>query len=339
VEKGKQGGCLALCCAAHFAVDFACAFLLLGLLPEGGNRPLWFLLYNFCAFALQMPLGLLADRYRRCPALASAGCLLAAAAYLLPAFPLSAALAAGLGNALFHVGAGLAVLTEENGRCGPLGAFVSPGAIGLYAGSLLAGAGSGQGLSLLPPLALLAAAAGFLRLKTFPSLPGQVLFSLELRPGELFPAVCIFLVVCLRSWLSLSLPLPWKGEAGWGLAFACALALGKTLGGYAADRFGLLRAALLPLGFSALLLPVCGLPVPGLLAVLLLNMSMPVTLWAAARLFPGAKGFSFGLLTFALFIGFLPGYLSAGPALPAAGAAVGAAVSLLLLGAGLRRLP
>ena len=52
-----------------------------------------------------------------------------------------------------------------------------------------------------------------------------------------------------------------------------------------------------------------GAPLPGLLAVFLFNMTMPMTLWAAAQLLPGAKGFGFGLLTFALFVGYLPVYL------------------------------
>lgn len=61
------------------------------------------------------------------------------------------------------------------------------------------------------------------------------------------------------------------------------------------------------------------LPLPGILAVFLFNMTMPVTLWAAARVMPGAKGFAFGLMTFALFLGFLPSWLGwpsllAGPA-------------------------
>ena len=47
----------------------------------------------------------------------------------------------------------------------------------------------------------------------------------------------------------------------------------------------------------------------GTAAVFLFNMTMPITLWAAARLIPGAKGFAFGLLTFALFLGFLPTWL------------------------------
>lgn len=49
-----------------------------------------------------------------------------------------------------------------------------------------------------------------------------------------------------------------------------------------------------------------GIPVCGTIAVFLFNMTMPITLWAAARLMPGGKGFAFGLLTFALFLGYLP---------------------------------
>ena len=47
-------------------------------------------------------------------------------------------------------------------------------------------------------------------------------------------------------------------------------------------------------------------PYAGVAAIFLFNMSMPMTLCALARRMPGCKGFSFGLLTFALFLGFLP---------------------------------
>ena len=54
----------------HFLVDFSCAYLLFSTLAGrmGGAEQL--LVYNFCAFALQMPLGLLADRLIRNAALA-----------------------------------------------------------------------------------------------------------------------------------------------------------------------------------------------------------------------------------------------------------------------------
>ena len=103
------------------------------------------------------------------------------------------------------------------------------------------------------------------------------------------------------------------------MALTLALVLGKTAGGFAMDRRGAKRSSAVSLGLAALLYLASALPLPGILAVFLFNMTMPVTLWAAARVMPGAKGFAFGLMTFALFLGFLPSWLGwpsllAGPA-------------------------
>ena len=38
----------------------------------------------------------------------------------------------------------------------------------------------------------------------------------------------------------------------------------------------------------------------------LFNMTMPVTLGALGRMLPGVKGFAFGTLTLALFVGLVP---------------------------------
>ena len=120
---------------------------------------------------------------------------------------------------------------------------------------------------------------------------------------------------------------PWKGERA--LLLTLALVLGKTAGGFAMDRFGAERASAVSLGLAAALYLASALPLPGVLAVFLFNMTMPVTLWAAARTLPGAKGFTFGLLTFALFMGFLPSFLG-WPGLPGGGAGY-AAVSIVSL--------
>ena len=89
-------------------------------------------------------------------------------------------------------------------------------------------------------------------------------------------------------------------------------------------------------------------PAAAILAVFCWNMSMPMTLWSVSQVFPGAKGFSFGLLTFGLFIGFCPVYLegfggnaqrglNSGAASSPVGMALMAVMSLLLLGWGLRQ--
>ena len=319
--------------AGHFWVDFSCALLMFSQLSGAGEWALCALLYNFCAFALQLPIGLLADRLGRQGRLAALGCGLVTAGWGLACLPVAAAVTAGLGNACFHVGGGVAILRDGGDRAAPLGIFVSPGAFGIYLGTLLGRRDGFPGW---------VAAAGLL-------LFALALLLLERREGETAvpeeaPApnrnavavlVCCFLVVALRSYLGMVLSFPWK-TGGWALALTCALVLGKGLGGFLGDRLGMVRASVLSLGLSAVLFLLSGFPLAGTAAVFLFNMTMPITLWAAARLLP--PGFAFGTLTFALFLGFLPPWLG-WPVLLTGGVgyAAGALCSLALLVLGLKR--
>lgn len=319
--------------AGHFWVDFSCALLMFSQVSGTGEWALCALLYNFCAFALQMPIGLLADRQGRSGALAALGCALVTAGWGLAPLPVAAAVTAGLGNACFHVGGGVKVLRDGGDRAAPLGIFVSPGAFGIYFGALLGRRDGFPGW---------AAAVGLLLFALALLLP-------ERRTGEtsapeeapspdrnaLFVLICCFLVVVLRSYLGMVLAFPWK-TGGWPLALTCALVLGKGLGGFLGDRLGMVRASILSLGLSAILFCLSGFPLAGTAAVFLFNMTMPITLWAAARLLP--PGLAFGTLTFALFLGFLPVWLG-WPVLFTGGTgyAAGALCSLALLALGLKR--
>ncbi len=315
---------------AHFWMDLSCALLVFRAFSGSGEAAMCLLLYNFCAFALQMPLGLLADRFGRNGVVAAAGCCLTAAAYAVPVPVLSAA-SAGVGNALFHLGGGIDVLNKSGERAWALGIFVSPGALGLFVGTLW---GRGARVPLwMGPLGLLALGAAVLW-------TCRRLFGPELRSGNApvdvaganrrWLLIPLFLVVVLRSYMGLNQAFAWK--TAWAALLTLALALGKTAGGFAMDRFGVKRASAGSLGLAAVLYLLSALPLPGILAVFLFNMTMPVTLWAAARVMPGAKGFAFGLLTFALFLGFLPSFMG-WPGLLAGPAAYSllAAASLLLL--------
>ena len=299
---------LALYSLAHFWVDLSCALLAFRSLSASPDFALCLLLYNFCAFALQMPLGLLADRLDRNGAVAAAGCALVALAYAVP-LPLAAAVTAGVGNALFHLGGGIDTLNTGLDRSAALGIFVSPGAVGLFLGTLW---GRGDAVSLWAgPVGLLLLAGAILWLcrRTFGSLrSGNA--PLDPTPREGWgPLVPLFLVVVLRSYMGANQAFVWKSQGQWALVLTLALALGKAGGGLLSDRLGPRRAAGWSLGLAVALYLLSGAPLPGLLAVFLFNMTMPMTLWAAAQLLPGAKGFGFGLLTFALFVGYLPVYL------------------------------
>lgn len=328
----RKGGLTAVCAAGHFFIDFLCAW---ALFRWCRLSPAWaeaMLFYNFCAFALQMPLGILADRLRQDRSFMVLGSLLVGLGCLaLGRAPLALSVVAGVGNALYHVGGGVAVLHAYPSKAGPLGLFVSPGAFGVYFGTLLGKAGT----DILAPSLIGLAACLVL---------GWLLRG-EDRPAPMDPfrvdapflaLACLFLVVCLRSLLGFLFVFPWK-TGWWSVAAVCAVVLGKTAGGYLGDRAGLKRASLGSLGLAALGFLFSGSPLCGVLAIFFFNMTMPITLRAAADALPGMKGFSFGLLTFALFLGFLTVW--AGADLPSEGwfLMLGALLSLGLLLPGLRR--
>ena len=327
--KGGEGmrRTLAACCAAHFLVDFACAFLVFRFLGESGDLSALLLAYNFCAFAIQMPLGLLADRWDRDGVLAAAGVLAVALAYGLMPFPSLAVMLAGLGNAAFHVGAGLETLSVSREKAGPLGLFVSPGAVGLSCGTALGKDGIFP--VWLAAILLLLAAVVLLLTKT-PRPGAQTSPGLPPFQAVGLPLLALLGVVILRSWVGMGLTFPWKGEGHWAVVLLLALAAGKAAGGYLADIFGFRETAAVSLTLSAALLFLApGHTLPCVAAIFLFNMTMPLTLWASARMLPSARGFAFGLLTFGLFLGFLPAAFGAGLSAPVA--AAGALVSLALL--------
>lgn len=126
----KQTKWIGLATAAHLIVDMCCACLISMLLFTDTecrntcklhialqNPALYLLLYNFCAFALQMPIGYLTDRFckDRTETVAAFGCLLVASSFLFSkifALHSVAFIAAGTGNALFHIGADVNLLLQ-----------------------------------------------------------------------------------------------------------------------------------------------------------------------------------------------------------------------------------
>ena len=317
----------------HFAVDFICAWAMFRSFRAGSGGYENLLIYNFCAFALQMPLGTLLDLLRSdgkrslFPRLwASVG----AALTVIGAMVHPAVL--GLGNALFHVGGGLDVIAadfQHDSKGRDLGIFVAPGAIGLYLGTGM-GKGSGVDGAVLVGAAVLAALIWALMRGEAPccTVPAS-------GSGGLPLAVCCFAVVILRSYVGLSVTFPWKTGTVFGALAVTAVASGKMAGGFLSARFGPDRTILYSLLLAAGCFLLGGYPAFGLAALFFFNMTMPVTLYLLARQLPRMPGFSFGLLTFGLFLGFLPVYAQAEP--PVSGTllgAIGSIISMAILLAG-----
>ena len=260
----------------------------------------------------------------------------------------------GIGNALFHIGGGVGTIWEDNARGWKgkaLGVFVAPGALGLYLGTVLGKAGEG---SLPLPWLFLAVGAMALLLaggwhqaakadllesgKVDRDEAGMATGSAFGKPSffadVLFITAC-FGVVVLRSMVGFEVGFGWKNTTLLGLLAVLCVVFGKVLGGFAAAKHGARVATLVSLLGAALCYGFSDQMVPGLLALLLFNMTMPITLYLLVERYPAIPGTMFGLLTAALFLGFLPTYF--GIALPLTGKALGVAGSLaslvILLGA------
>ena len=294
---------------AHFCVDFCCAYFIYSSFLNPWQWTLCLVLYNFCAFAMQAPLGLLADKINRNAVVAALGCVIVALSAFLANYAVLACVVVGLGNALFHLGGGIDTLNDCSGKYGKLGVFVSPGAFGIYFGTKL---GRIKALPAYMVISGIMAVALLILLMAYrsnllrKSTNAPVSFAEIHNPGVMSAALCFFLVVCIRSFAGSSMTFPWKSNEALALIMTCVVVFGKTAGGFLADRFGAVRSIWLTLIVSAILFLIADRPLAGILAVFLFNMTMPITLGAMARMLPGVKGLAFGTLTLALFVGLLP---------------------------------
>lgn len=365
----------------HLLVDGVCAMAMFGTFIPQDCGYFYILLYNFCAFALQMPFGVVLDALHAREEGRNRDVSLKHAKAgkknvdfdLLTAFigvlctiagAVTHPVVLGIGNALFHVGGGVGTIRDRrvgtmhedgdesdcrsryggntgNGLIKRLGVFVAPGALGLYLGTTLAKGGGWNpwffGVSAL--MLLLCAGMLCFRLRCPASGPDILYKRRHAQPDQgnvLRLIVCCLLVVILRSYIGMAVSFPWKTGVLMGVFSVLAVVGGKMAGGFLSAWRGSFRTAAVSLVLAAVCYLFSSVMPLGLAALFLFNMTMPITLYWMICAFPQMPGFAFGCLTFALFLGFLPGYLGVQPAWT--GNVIGGAgsiLSLLLLAAGI----
>ena len=132
---------------------------------------------------------------------------------------------------------------------------------------------------------------------------------LKLSKEEMIAVTCFFITVCIRSYVGMILSFSWKSTFYLALLFVLGVVLGKMLGGVIGDKFGFEKIT-----FTLLISAVCFVfsfnnPAIGIFAVLLFNMTMPITLICLSNIFSNNKGMAFGMLTLALFVGVTPTFI------------------------------
>lgn len=261
--------------------------------------------YDLLAFAGQAPLGLFLDRWRLTRPASFAGIILCFLGVLvLRIQPTVAMILVGLGNALFHVGAGALSLHVRPGRATPPGLFVAPGALGLALGTWL---GKG-GVSIYWPF-LLALFVSF-AIALVSRYPEISRIRRPKIPKVKFPILIVLLLllsVTIRSFVGRAGAYECPKLLVISFGFAFAAFAGKAVGGVLSDRFGWIEISVGALLISAPFIAFGGAnPVLLISGLFIFQMTMPVTLVAVYSLLPGRPAFAFGLNCLAYILGFLP---------------------------------
>ncbi len=294
----------------HLVVDAASLAILNN--TVAGDSPDWndtcrmFLLYDGLAFALQVPLGLLSDRFKIYRLLTVIGLAATAVAIFIASHQQLAAIIVGVGNALFHVGAGAIVLRNCGGRATTPGIYVAPGALGLFLGSRLGQAGLPHAI----PLGLLVAACAVAVIAVSRIFPPRQPLPIDRAGGAKFGplTLCVILLalsVTVRSLTGGMLRQWWVGQAPiLAVTLVAAAVAGKILGGILADRLGWrLVSGLALLALTPLIVPAANNITLAAVAMILIQLTMAVTLTAVYVAMPSHPGTAFGLLSLMLLIG------------------------------------
>lgn len=296
---------LSLC---HMGIDFLCAFSLYRLFVERYEA---FMLYSFCAFALQMPMGVLIDKWSLESGKAlRPGLFFVWAGIIVTIFgSFVSNIILGIGNALFHVGGGVLAIREDddNGLKGrALGCFVAPGAIGLILGVLYYDTQLFSVVRIIVSVLMCIVATALCIGSREREL--QIRYRRFSAGRKELPWIIIlcFLVVVIRSLTGMAIAFPWRQGSLITIISTVFLASGKTAGGFIGAKLGMRRTIVITLLVSAAAYLFGDSMIAGLLALFFFNMTMPLTLYLLARNMSDMPGLAFGILTFALFLGYLP---------------------------------
>jgi FSR family fosmidomycin resistance protein-like MFS transporter len=297
---------------AHSAVDATCAALIFSLLKVYPLASQTFIglaiLYNLIAFGLQPLIGIGVDKLRIPKNTALVGMIVTASSAIIIFFsPIIAIIFAGIGNALFHIGAGTISLNLTPRKATAPGIFVAPGALGLLIGTLLGKDGYFVPWIFILVLLILCVCIWFVAIPQIDY--KEKIVSSKFSQFELI-IILVLLTIVARALIGSIIVFPWKTNIILLVILTLAVVFGKAFGGFLADRFGwtlvsvsalILSAPLLAFGATIPWLAICGM--------FLFNITMPVTLVAIANILPGRPGFAFGLTTLALIFGALPVFI------------------------------
>ena len=294
----------------HFIVDFVCAIFILGKLPHivNTNSELVtaIVIYNFFAFAFQFPLGYILDKFKVYKYIAIIGMCFIGFCYLINfnnAFILATIV--GIGNALFHLEGGVNIYSRAEGKAFLNGLFVAPGALGIFLGTTF----HNELIITYLPLILIIVSIALLSLVQKNEIEKYLKNNIKIEFSKSTIALIVILIgisIIVRSIGGSTIKYTWKSGFTLGFIYTISIVMGKALGGFLADKIGLMKVALIALICSAISL-ILGYEIHifAYIGILLFNIPMSITLTILENTLSKKIACAVGLNTLFLFIGFL----------------------------------
>jgi len=298
----------------HFLVDCLCLLAIYLIIKTNlyGSAYILnlFLIYNFLAFATQPLWGLISDRFGYEKLFAISGAILVIiGASMIYYSPIISVIFCGIGNAIFHIGAGSLVLQLYTKRFFPIGVFVAPGAIGITLG-ILASSFAFDFRIILTVLILITILMLSFTETTAKNYKYHLVGTFKLGAKHIITLLSLLLIaVFLRAFTGSIISFSWKTDVVllWLLTFS--ISLGKGFGGLFADKFGWFKTSVLALSTSAILLGFFAqTPSTGIIGSFLFNLTMPITLFLTYKILNTRPGLAFGLTCLGLYFGSLITY-------------------------------
>ena len=288
----------------HLFCDLICIFKVIGILSTKYilAHTLIFVLYNGFAFLLQPVAGLIIDKYHNEKMMLILSCIFIILGILFSNLILSC-ICLGIANQIFHVAGGKICTNFLTNKATHLGLFVSLGAIGLMLGSNF----YKYKILLFLPLVLyltLTVLICLLYKKDNKSYSVEINNNKIMLPKKIFAVMFLVTVVLIRSFVGKIIHYDFELNITYIVLLGISSAIGKFIGGILKDLFGSMKVIFVSLFLCGLILVFFdNIFILMLIGTILINISMPITLFELNKINPNHEGFNFGLLAAALFPG------------------------------------
>ena len=300
---------------AHFSVDFCCFFILFSGIADKTSlevTALGFLIYNIIAFGLQVVIGTICDKNPKLPS-GFIGCVLVLLGVIIIKWYWLALIIGALGNAFFHIGGGIDILKNAEGKMTPNGIFVSTGALGVSLGTLTGKGGIDFIFMIILIMIFMMILTGLISFNNNKiiniKIKEVVPYKVASKQSFFLVVACTFLVVVLRGYIGTITSVSLDSVGLLVVVPSTCAMLGKGVGGILGDKYGARKVGTISLLLSIICF-IIGKEVVyfGLIGILFFNITMPITLCILASKLPNNLGLAFGITTLGLLIGVIPSF-------------------------------